>query len=178
MKIIALTTVLALFFSCCTSEYCKSNDALEIKYVKRYTYGFHEFDPERGDHRLTGRIEYFALKNYCESRIDDTLYLKSISGLLDSATLLLVDTIKELKLSYGVPIFYVKNTPCTERSKWDEGEDLSQKCEGDDLKIGSRYVSYVNDTLVLEYALGTRHKKNVKRKFLKKEGKYIECFGQ
>jgi hypothetical protein len=177
MKIIVLTTFLTLFFTHCTSKYCKSDDALEIKYVKRYTYGFHEFDPEGGDNRLSGRIEYFALKNYCEAKIDDSLYLKSISGLLDSATLLLVDTIKELKSSYGIPIYYVKNTPCTERSKWDEGEDLSQKCEGDDLGFLS-HVDYIGDTLVLKYVVAASSKEVATKRFLKKEGKYIECFRQ
>jgi hypothetical protein len=177
MKSIVLIIILALSFSYCKSEFCKSNNALEIKYVKRYTYGFHENDPTGGDHRLSGRTEYFTLENYCKANINDTLYLKSISSLLDSATLLLVDTIKELKASYGIPVFYFKNTHCTETSKWDEGENLSQKCEGDDLGFLS-HVNYIGDTLALKYVMVPSSKEVVTKRFLKKEGKYIECFSQ
>jgi hypothetical protein len=177
MKRIILIIISALSFSHCTSEYCKSNDALEIKYVKRYTYGFSEFDPEGGDHRLSGRIENFTLKNYCKAGINDTLYLKSISGLLDSATLRLVDTIKELKASYGIPVFYFKSNHCTETSEWDEGEDLSQKCDGDELGLIS-HVKYIGDTLVFEYHTIPNGRVVAIKRFLKKEGKYIKCFRQ
>jgi hypothetical protein len=177
MKSIILIVIIALSFSYCKSEYCKTNDALEIKYVKRYTYGFHKRDSITGDNRLCCRTENFTLNNYCKANIDDTLYLKSITGLLDSATLLLVDTIKELKASYGIPVFYHKKTHCTETSKWDEGEDLFQKCDGDGLGFLC-HVNYVGDTLVFDYHTIPNGREVAVKRFLKKEGKYIECFRQ